>query len=156
MQLWEVELFLKMLLCKKNKKTKHNKPRHDDECKIKLRHVKGLGRLLNKSPWQWGLRHKVLFEKKQYNKLLRKKYRAFKTKLLNNLLDSEDPSSTITPQEWGEYFHNLMNVRYDNNFEMDSTNKYIHCNNDVLNVDITAEELFKAVKGLKNKKSMWF
>jgi hypothetical protein len=61
---------------------------YDDECKIKLRHVKSLGRLLNKSPWQRGLRHKVLFEKKQYNKLLRKKYRAFKAKLLNNLLDT--------------------------------------------------------------------
>jgi hypothetical protein len=49
-----------------------------------------------------------------------------------------------------------MNVRYDNNFEVDSINNYIHCNNDVLNVDITAEELFKAVKGLKNKKSLLF
>ena len=46
-----------------------------------------------------------------------------------------------------------MNVRYDNNFEVDLMNNYIHCNNDVLNVDITAEELFKAVKGLKNKKN---
>ena len=49
-----------------------------------------------------------------------------------------------------------MNVRYDNNFEVDSMNNYIHCNNDVLNVDITVEELFKAVRGLKNKKIMWF
>jgi hypothetical protein len=49
-----------------------------------------------------------------------------------------------------------MNVRYDNNFEVDSMNNYIHCNNDVLNVDITADELFKAAKGLKNKKIMWF
>jgi hypothetical protein len=46
-----------------------------------------------------------------------------------------------------------MNVRYDNNFEVDSMNYYIHCNNDGLNVDITAEELFKVVKGLKNKQS---
>jgi hypothetical protein len=69
-------------------KTKQNKPWHDDECKVKLRHVKILDRLLNKSPWQRGLRYKVLFEKKQYNKLLRKKYRAFKVKLLNNLLDT--------------------------------------------------------------------
>ena len=45
-------------------------------------------------------------------------------------------------------------LRYDNNFEVDSMNNYIHCNNDVLNVDITAEELFKAVKGLKNKKKL--
>jgi hypothetical protein len=164
------------VLQKSKKKRKQNKPWHDDECKIKLRHVKSLGRLLNKSPWQRGLRHKVLFEKKQYNKLLRKKYRAFKAKLLNNLLDTsdknptefwkvvhklkdkcnEDPSSTIAPQEWCKYFHNLMNVRYDNNFEVDSMNNYIQCNNDVLNVDITAEELFKAAKGLKNKKSCGF
>jgi hypothetical protein len=33
-------------------------------------------------------------------------------------------------------------------------NYYIHCNNDGLNVDITAEELFKVVRGLKNKKIM--
>lgn len=165
-----------VVLQKSKNKTKQNKPWHDDECKIKLRHVKSLGRLLNKSPWQRGLRHKVLFEKKQYNKLLRKKYRAFNAKLLYNLLDTsdknpnefwkvvhklkdkcnEDPSSTIAPQEWCKYFYNLMNVRYDNNFEVDSMNNYIHCNNDVLNVDMTAEELFKAAKGLKNKKIMWF
>lgn len=46
-----------------------------------------------------------------------------------------------------------MNVRYDNNFEVDSMNNYINCNNDVLNADIIAEELFNAVKDLKNKKS---
>jgi hypothetical protein len=45
---------------------------------------------------------------------------------------NEDPSSTIAPQEWCTYFHNLKNVRYDNNFEVDSMNNYIHCNNDVL------------------------
>lgn len=136
MQLWEIESFLKMLL-------------------------------------QRGLRLKVLFEKKQYNRLLRKKYRAFKAKLLNNLLETSDknpnefwkvvhklkhkcngdPCSIIAPQEWCESFHNLMNVRYDNNFEVDSMNNYINCNNDVLNADIIAEELFNAVKGLKNKKS---
>ena len=60
-----------VVLQKSKKKTKQTKPWHDDECKIKLRRVKSLGRLVNKSPWQRGLRHKVLFEKKQYNKLLR-------------------------------------------------------------------------------------
>ena len=83
-----------VVLHKSKKKTKQDKPWHDDECTIQLRHVKSLGRLLNKSPWQRGLRHKVLFEKKQYNKLLRKKYRAFKAKLLNNLLDTSDKNPT--------------------------------------------------------------
>jgi hypothetical protein len=54
------------------KKTrKHNKAWHDDECKIKLRHLKRLGRILTKSPWNKNLRLKVLYEKRQYNKILR-------------------------------------------------------------------------------------
>ena len=51
---------------------------------------------------------------------------------------------------------NMTKLLVYNNFDVDSMNNYIHCNNDVLNVDITAEELFKAAKGLKNKKIMWF
>ena len=53
------------------KKRKHNKVWHDNECKIKLRHVKSLGRILIKSPWNKNLRLKVLYEKRQYNKILR-------------------------------------------------------------------------------------
>ena len=30
--------------------------------------------------------------------------------------------------------------------------KFVHCNNEILNADITAEKLLKAVKSLKNKK----
>jgi hypothetical protein len=54
-------------------------------------------------------------------------------KVVHKLKDkcNEDPSSTIAPQEWCKYFHNLMNVRYDNNFEVDSMNNYIHWNNDL-------------------------
>ena len=68
-----------------------------------MTNVKSLGRLLNKSPWQRGLRLKVLFEKKQYNKLLRKKHRAFKAKLLNNLLDTSDKN----PTEFQKVVHKL-------------------------------------------------
>jgi hypothetical protein len=39
-----------VVLQKSKKKWKQNKPCHADECKVKLRHVKSLGRLLNKSP----------------------------------------------------------------------------------------------------------
>ena len=100
------------------KKRKHNKVWHDDECKMKLRHVKRLGRILTKSPWNTNLRLKVLYEKIQYNKILRNKYRNYKSKSLNFMLDasennptefgkilnsfkekSEDPSTSISPQD---------------------------------------------------------
>ena len=74
-------------LGKQKKKRKPNKSWHDDECKVKLRHVNSLCRLLNKSPWNKCLRLQVLYEKKQYNKLLRQKYRRFRAKLLNNMLE---------------------------------------------------------------------
>jgi hypothetical protein len=54
------------------KKTrKHNKAWHDDECKIKLRHLKRLGGILTKSPCNANLRLKILYEKRQHNKILR-------------------------------------------------------------------------------------
>ena len=59
----------------KKKKKKPNKSWHDNECNIKLRHIKSLGRTLSKSPWNTYLRQKVYYEKKQYNKLIRKKYK---------------------------------------------------------------------------------
>lgn len=46
-----------------------------------------------------------------------------------------------------------MNVNYKNNFVVDGECKFVHCNNEILNADITAEVLLKAVKSLKNKKS---
>ena len=74
-------------LGKQKKKRKPNKLWHDDECKVKLRHANSLCRLLNKSPWNKCLRLQELYEKKQYNKLLRQKYRRFRAKLLNNMLE---------------------------------------------------------------------
>ena len=67
-------MLLHLHLHHQKKKRKHNKVWHDDECKIKLRHLKRLGRILTKSPWNKNLRLKVLYEKKQYNKILRKNY----------------------------------------------------------------------------------
>jgi hypothetical protein len=37
----------------------------------KLRHLKRLGGILTKSPWNKNLRLKILYEKRQYNKILR-------------------------------------------------------------------------------------
>ena len=83
-------------LGKQKKKRKPNKLWHDDERKLKLRHANSLCRLLSKSPWNKGLRLQVIYEKKQYNKLLRQKYRRFRAKLLNKMLEvSEEKNNRI-------------------------------------------------------------
>ena len=151
---------------------KRKKTWHDTDCDVQLRHVKSLGRALCKSPWNQSLRLKVLYEKKKYNKLLRRKYRNFKAKLLGAMLDTseenpsefwrlvnslkanrEDPCNSISPHDWLSYFRELMNKKYDNNFSDCEECKYLHCNNELLNVDITAEDVQKAVKSLKLNKA---
>ena len=112
-----------------------------------------------------------MYEKKQYNKLVRKKHRTFKSKLLQNLIESsdnnptefwkivnllrekkcEDPSQNISPKEWYDYFNTLMNLKYDNNFNDTNICKYVDSSSNELNADITAEEVIKAVKSLKIK-----
>jgi hypothetical protein len=128
---------------------------------------------LSDPPWDKSLRLKVIYEeKKQYNKLVRKKHRIFKHKLLQNLIESsdnnptefwkivnllkekkcEDPSQNISPQGWYDSFNTLMNLKYDNNVNVKNICKYVDSNSDELNADITAEEVIKAVKSLKIKK----
>ncbi|CAC5377651.1 unnamed protein product [Mytilus coruscus] len=63
-----------------------------------------------------------------------------------------DPSSNITHQEWFEYFKKLMNVNQKDNFSND--NKVIdQFNSNILNYDITTEEVILALKSLTNKKA---
>ena len=70
-------------------------------------------------------------------------------KILNSLKEkSEDPSTSISPQDWFAYFKDLMNKTYASNYSVNDSCKYLHCNNDQLNSDITAEEMMKAVKYL--------
>ena len=75
-------------------------------------------------------------------------------KIYDNLKQTTnlDHSNNIAPQKWYNYFYILMNVNYKNNFVVDGECKFVHCNNEILNADITAEKLLKAVKSLKNKK----
>jgi hypothetical protein len=72
-----------------------DKPWHDIDCKSKLRHIKSLGRLLGNYPWDKSLRLKSCMRKKQYNKLVRKKHRIFKSKLLQNLIESSDNNPRV-------------------------------------------------------------
>ena len=89
-------------------------------------------------------------------KFLKKKTTEF-WKSYDNLKQTikKDHSNNIASQEWYNYFYYLMNVSYKNNFVVDGECKFVHCNNEILNADITAEELLKAVKSLKNKKSCY-
>ena len=75
-------------------------------------------------------------------------------KIVNSFKDrSQDPSCSIAPQDWYNYFNDLMNIEYNNNFVELDEYKYLHCNNDLLNSDISAEEVIHAVKWLKGKKA---
>ncbi|CAG2220935.1 unnamed protein product [Mytilus edulis] len=129
------------------KRRKVKKPYYDGECETNYRNVKCLSRRLSE---------------KEYNKLVRNKYRNVRQKVLDNILEAEkrnpqecwkaintltsntnsDPSSNITHQEWFEYFKKLMNVNQNDNFSND--NKFIdQFNSDILNYDMTTEEVIK-------------
>ncbi|CAG2203871.1 unnamed protein product [Mytilus edulis] len=58
---------------KRSKRRKIKKPYYDNECESKYRSLKSLTRKLCTEPWNDSLRHKVLYNKKELNKLIRKK-----------------------------------------------------------------------------------
>ena len=161
---------------KYNKKRKIKKPYYDNECEIKYRSLKSMSRKLCTEPWNKALRINVLVKKKELIKLIRKKHRQFKQELLNKIVDSseknpeefwktlktlknkveKDPSSNIMPSEWFDYFKNLMNVTHDNNFDNQSSSPctaFQDSNSELLNCNINADEVVRAMKSLKNKKS---
>lgn len=73
----------------KNKKAKRKKKTYyDNECENKYRILKAKSRQLCNEPWNKTLRLKVLQNKKELNKLVRKKYREFRHTILNKLVDS--------------------------------------------------------------------
>ena len=114
------------------------------------------------------MRLKVLQNKKELNKLVRKKYRQFRHTMLNKLVDSnannpgelwkalnaikkrdnKDPSSNIIQREWFYYFKKLMNMNYTNNFNINDIPKELQsC--ELLNKEILAEEVVLALRSLK-------
>lgn len=158
---------------KLKRKRKPKKLWYDSECDIKYRHVKDLARKLSNNPWDKYLRQKVALNNKELVKLIRKKNRLFKNNLMKNILDSEernpaefwakinqlknqakeDPSTNISPTEWVNYFTELMNIKHVNNFsniEAFIDNNY---NSEILNMDVSTEEVLKAVRELKNGKA---
>lgn len=158
------------------KKTKHRKikkPYYDSECEAKYRSLKHQSRKLCEEPWNKQLRLQVLANKKELNKLIRKKYRQFRFKMVSKLFEStstsddfwktvkdlrkknlNDPSSNVQPKEWFEYFKNLMNTEYTKNFDdICVDNKFMNYCTKNLNIRITEEEVLLALKSLKNKKS---
>jgi hypothetical protein len=158
----------------KNKKSKRKikKPYYDNECENKYRILKAKSRQLCNEPWNKTLCLKVLQNKKELSKLVRKKYRQFRHTMLNKLVDSnannpgefwkalnaikqrdsKDPSSNIIQREWFDYLKKLMNMNYTNNFNINNIPKELQsC--ELLNKEILAEEVVLALRSLKNKKS---
>ncbi|CAG2246642.1 unnamed protein product [Mytilus edulis] len=150
---------------KRSKRRKIKKPYYDNECESKYRSLKSLTRKLCTEPWNDSLRHKVLYNKKELNKLIRKKYRQFRHKMIKQIIDSnnscpndfwntvkklkkenfKDPSSNIQPKEWFKYFNKLMNTDYDKNVCNDKKEytTFKDCNTctKMLNSFITTEEV---------------
>ena len=135
-----------------------------------------MARNLCNNPWDKNLRQKVAVYKKYFNRLTRKKHRIFKNNLLQKIVDAEDknpnefwkyvdklkvkvnndPSSNISPNEWLTYFKHLMNIDQVNKFTDSSMNFAEFVENydmQLLNSNITTEEVLKAAKSLKNGKA---
>ena len=66
---------------------------------------------------------------------------------------SSDPSSGISSDEWLTHFRDLMNVDYTNTFEVLQNVSLADYDSNVLNSEIRAEGVYKAVKTLKNQKA---
>ena len=116
----------------------------------------------------------VLSNKKEFNRLLRKKYRQFRHKLLNKIVESNNSSpddfwkSLNTFVCWKKEITRILTLTFyqmnglnisrnfiidynnnfnDNNFSFDDSQ---NCNTE-LNCSITAEEVVLTMKSLKNK-----
>ena len=66
---------------------------------------------------------------------------------------SSDPSYGISSHEWLTYFRDLMNVDYTNGFEVLQNVSLADYDSNILNSEIRAEEVYKAVKTLTNQKA---
>ena len=158
----------------RNKRRK-DKPWFNHDCRIKLRFIRSLCKRLKGNPWDINLRLKVMYEKKMFKKGIRKNHRLYKQRILDRLMSNEnndspnfwrlinkikkkeenDMSMNISAKEWVQYFTNLMNVTQKDNFLLDNEPEYsfTSCNLDILNADITGDEVLKALKCLKRNKA---
>ena len=175
--------FTSMLQCalgrpnrrKTNKKKRNDKPWFDIDCKSKLRRIRSLCKILKSEPWDATLRLQIMQERKLLKTTIRKNHRLYKKKILDKLTSNEsnnsstfwqlinkikkkevkDTSLNISDKEWVQYFSNLMNVSQPDNFLSSSNPCDIRINADsgCLNSKITGEEVLKAIKSLKRRKS---
>ena len=159
----------------KNKRIKRKRKQvwYDNDCSIKYKHIKFLSRQLENNSWDNHLRSKLFYEHKLYKRLVRKKHRAFKNKLLSNLMENEkknpkdfwntvntllktnkgDASQDISSDIWIEHFKSLLNIDYSGNFPRNDSINCSGLNNSILNASITANEIQKSINSLKNGKS---
>ena len=111
---------------------------------------------------------------KKYKTLIRKKHRQYKGKLLNNLVDMEktnpkefwkiierfeneggtpsEKSGNISPEDWSNYFNQLLNINKEKCTLDDADFLHDSCDN-IRDYQISIGELQSAMKTLKNNTS---
>ena len=67
-----------------------------------------------------------------------------------------DPSEDKAPDTWINHFKSLFNIDYATNFDPKlNTTQFQYLDNAILNKAISAEEVKKSNKGIKEWKGMW-
>ena len=164
-------------------KVKKKAPSHnwyDKDCKTVYKQLKSLARCIKKNPLHFSLISDYRSLKKQYKKLLKSKKNVFRSNIFNMLdnLESTNPkafwdlynelcskgqksvNTSITPDQWLNHFQKLMNRNLPHNnanfdkFINEFWENYQETNNDdELDYEISTDEVLKAIKALKGKKS---
>ena len=162
------------------KKKIHSKKWFDTECVTLKKEVKSLLNAINRNPFNTQLRQKYYGKSKEYNKILKRKRKAYKTKLVTKLHDmiEENPSALwdtlqqikesdnamkqdriyLNINKWTEHLQKLIGSEPDINPERKTqikqmTERLQYQSNHFLDKPISLEEIRNTIKTLKNKKS---
>lgn len=163
---------------KQRPKKKTNEKWFDKPCYIMKREFQGMSKLLVKHPRDPYVRARFFQLKKEYKKIIKLKRRSYKEALLNELNQNEkkDPakfwktitelktdnslptsngiSNSISVDAWIKHFSNLnKECKNDSSLDADIGNLENTENNVELNKEITSDEITKAIRQLKKKKS---
>lgn len=161
----------------KRKKKKKDKPWFDKVCRSLRKTLKSLANKLSNNPFNKTVQQSYFKHKKEYKCLIRKKNRQYKAELLNNLLNIEDNnpsqfwkivdklkndegswsdrSNNISPEEWTDYFHKLLNNDTKTDMPDSEHMDYSTCmvNDKDLTTPFTCSEISKCIHSLKKNTS---
>lgn len=174
------QLSLKAKRSKPLMKMKHSKKWFDSDCVKMRKEVKSLLNAINRNPYKTELRQKYFSQRKQYNKMIKRKKNVFKNALVSKLHDviEEDPSALwktlrklkdseddgikhlnpMNNSRWTEHLRKLIGdepqVNPDRREQVQNMFTGLTVtDNPLLDKRITMEEITRTIKRLKNNKS---